>query len=259
MEDNKKPNFKVTPPVKPNLPSGVKLTNTVQSKPVKPTLQQKPITKFEKSNNKQNNTIVKQEKINKKTSTPKSKKAKVLTIVIAAVVFLSLLTSLVYFSFIKPTLPMDISIEFSTEFEFINNETSTPTQYKNVLPGDKIDISYVISSTVEEGQPTNDKDVYVRVVAYALCDNNYHGDVFEVIFQDDAWYTGKDGYCYYKGVLSANSSIDSIKYIQINEKLGSEFAGKTVTVQIIAEALQKGTGSVDTMWPTAPDEWKNQY
>ena len=101
MEDNKNQINKITPP-KPNLASGVKI-NTAQTK---------PITKFEKTSDKKNTTIVTKEKINKKTTTPKSFKFKVITSVIAIIIVLALLTSLVYFAFIKPSQPIHISINF---------------------------------------------------------------------------------------------------------------------------------------------------
>ena len=97
MEDNKNQNNKISPPIKPNqdnkisppvksnirpnLPNGVNFTNTIQTK---------PMTKFEQSSDKKNTTIVKQEKINKKTTKPLSTKIKIITSVVAIVVVLSL-------------------------------------------------------------------------------------------------------------------------------------------------------------------------
>lgn len=246
MEDNKNSNNKITPPVKPNLPSGVKFTNTVSNK---------PITKFEKTTERKNKTIVKQEKINKKTSTPMSKKLKIAAIVVSIILVLSALTSLVYFAFIKPSLPTKININFSVEFKFdyVNSGTAGTAEPKTVMPGDNVDLSYIISSQAEEGQ--NSGDVYIRITSYAVCDNNYYADFFSIYFKDNNWYKGNDGYYYYKGVLTPNTSIDSVKYIHISDAIGYEFAGKNVEVHIVAQALQAGTGAIETMWPTAPEEW----
>lgn len=262
MEDNKNQNNKISPPIKSNqvnkvtppakpnirqnLPNGVNFTNTIQTK---------PITKFEQSSGKKNTTIVKQEKINKKTTQPVSTKIKIITSVIAIVVALSLLTALVYFAYIRPNTPMDISIDFSTNMSFIGNGSSGDGTPKKVMPGDDLDLSYVIKSESIEGEASY--AVYVRIAAYAICENNYYGNIFSISFVDNNWYIGNDGYCYYKGVLQPDNTIDSVKAIHINEWVGSEFAGKSVKVCIVAEALQAGNGSAESIWPTAPQEWIN--
>lgn len=262
MEDNKNQNNKISPPIKPNqdnkisppvksnirpnLPNGVNFTNTIQTK---------PMTKFEQSSDKKNTTIVKQEKINKKTTKPLSTKIKIITSVVAIVVVLSLLTGLIYLAFIKPYTPMDISINFSADMNFISNGSSGDGATKKVMPGDDLDLSYVIKSESIEGEASY--GVYVRITAYAICEDNYYGNIFSISFVDNNWYVGNDGYYYYKGVLQPDSTIDSVKAIHINEQVGSEFASKTVKVCIVAEALQAGNGSAESIWPTAPQEWLN--
>lgn len=258
MEEKKGPNIKIAPPAKPsglpnlkptNISNGVKFTSNVQSK---------PITKLDLKNNKENKTIVKQEKINKSTSAPKSRKIKALVISIAAIVVLSLLTVLVYFAFVQPTLPMKININFTTETHLSvdDGQGGAPQGPKEVMPGDNIDCTYLIKSESVEGELAG--DVYVRLTAYALCEGNYYSDIFSFYFNDNNWYKANDGYYYYTKILEPDTSIDAVKYLHINETVGSEFAGKTVTVNFIAEALQvseSNNSSIDAMWPTAPQEW----
>ncbi|MGN1212856.1 MAG: hypothetical protein ACI4TZ_02320 [Christensenellales bacterium] len=250
MEDNKNQNNKISPPAKPNirpnLPNGVNFTNTIQTK---------PMTKLEQSSDKKNTTIVKQEKINKKTTKPLSTKIKIITSVVAIVVALSLLTGLIYLAFIKPYTPMDISINFSANMDFISDGTSGEETPRKAMPGDDFDLSYVIKSESIEGEESY--AVYVRITSYAICENNYYGNIFSISFVDNNWYVGNDGYYYYKGVLQPDTTIDSVKAIHINEWVGNEFASKTVSVCLVAEALQAGNGSAESIWPTAPQEWLN--
>lgn len=243
MEDNKNQNIKITPPIKPNLNSGVKFTNNVQSK---------PITKFEKSNQRPNKTIVTQEKRNKQTSKPKSKKAKAITLIISILVALSLLTTLVYFSFIEPTLPVKVSINFDMDAKLTGDQFNSQDPVK-VMPGDDLDLSFILETSSIDGETSG--DVYIRITTYAICENNYYSTLFSLYFSDNMWYEGNDGYYYYRSVMSADSKIDSVKYLHLNEDIGIEFANKSVRAYFVAEALQVGDGSIEDVWATAPDEW----
>ena len=126
------------------------------------------------------------------------------------------------------------------------------------MPGDNIDCSYIIKSATPDTQEGVAGDVYVRIRAYAVHNNNYYSNIFSFVFKDDNWFTANDGYFYCKSVLKPDTSIDAVKYLHINEDVDNMFAGKTITVHFVAEALQvvrDDNSPIESIWPTAPSEW----
>ena len=238
---------------KPKIVSPIRSSN-LNSKPAnKPLL--KPMTKLDRDLGAENKSVIKQEKVVKQASQPKNKKKIALVITIASILALILISVFVYFSFISPNLPIDISIEFETT---LNINISTPTA-KKAMPGDDIPCQYQISSSAE--QIENNQDVFVRIRSYAIMENNYYSNVFSFVLTDrQQWHEGADGYYYLKTVLSPNNEpLDAVRMLHIKGSVGNEFAGKSVKVVFVAEALQADYRAIEEVWPTAPYEWSKLF
>lgn len=250
MEDkSKKPN-RVGPPIRP---SNVTLDTTKFSN----LANIKPMTDVEKEPDYQNKIITKQEKVIKQPSKPKNKKKIAIIAIISSVIILALLSTFVYLAFISPNQPINIQVNFQTDLTLTPSSGITSPNQK-VMPGDDLECSYILQSTTE-----NDPDssgLYVRLRAYAKYENNYYSNLFSYTFTDRAeWYQGADGYWYYNKVLYPNGQVlDCVRLIHLEETIGNEFSGKTVTIVLSAEVIQADKRAVEEHWSTSPPEWVEQ-
>lgn len=90
--------------------------------------------------------------------------------------------------------------------------------------------------------------------------NAWPGDVsssvVELNFSNlEKWENGGDGYYYYKEVVEAGQSTDQLlSSVKINIPSGLEdrYDGKTLVVDVKAEAVQPTMAAIDAVWPNLP-------
>lgn len=88
------------------------------------------------------------------------------------------------------------------------------------------------------------------------------GDVSSSVVQlnfaehySDSWMDGGDGYYYYKEVVEAGQQTEQLlSSVKINIPSGLEdrYNGKTLVVDVKAEAVQPTMAAVDEVWPNLP-------
>ena len=264
MEDNK-----INKPKSPSALSSHKSFSTSQNV--------KPMTSFDKSS-KAPSEVTRAEKITQTTVAPRNLK-KFFAILVAVV--LTLLVTVAFVLIVinpKPVRPNDISLDFKSKFTYyINGEPveiddgvdpsgdGLNTERK-VMPGDRIDYSFEISTSKNAESEDVNLDVFLRIKASVIMEHNYYSNVIVLTFIDDnQWYRGGDGYYYLQktdfsdGVLSPEEKIKIIRYMEIDKHLGNEYAGKHITIDFQAEVLQAQYQAIEEIWPTAPYEWATQY
>ena len=237
----------------------------------------KPMTNYNKSAGAPS-VITGAEKITQTTVRPRNWK-RFFIILIATV-----LSMMVGISFVlilispRAIRPSDISLDFNANINFtliddfgvIVDEGSL--QNTKVMPGDKIDYTFEIyTQTNSETDLDVNLDVFLRIKAGIISENNYFGDGVNLSFTDNSeWYKGGDGYYYLRktgngdtkqtdGVLSPNEKISITRSMEIDKRLGNEFAGKKIQIAFDAEVLQAQYQAIFEIWPTAPYEWAKQY
>ena len=103
---------------------------------------------------------------------------------------------------------------------------------------------------------TGDTDCYVRVAIVATWkgdDNSVYaktpvlGTDYTLIFEDDVWEQGSDGFYYYTAKLQAGSSTAAIKVAEMASSSPPD--GYTLSVEILASAIQAT--------PDAVQAWSN--
>jgi len=251
MEENK-----INKPKSPSMLNSKKSFST--SKNVK------PMTSIDKASSTPS-VVVGSEKITQSTVSPKNIK-KFFAILVA--VLLSLLVGISFvliLLFPRPVRPSDISLDFNVNTNIIISGEDLETGRK-VMPGDKIDYSFELSTTKNQESVGEDLDVFLRIKASITTESNYYTNVVNLHFIDnDQWYKGGDGYYYLQktnyddGLLSPDEKITIIRSMEIDKLLGNEFAGKPIQILFDAEVLQAQYQAIDEIWPTAPYEWSSQY
>ena len=140
------------------------------------------------------------------------------------------------------------------------------------MPGDKIDYTFEIyTQTNAETDSNVNLDVFLRIKAGIIAENNYFINSVNLSFTDNGeWFKGGDGYYYLRklndgstkqtdGVLSPNEKISITRSMEIDKRIGNEYAGKTIQIAFEAEVLQAQYQAIFEIWPTAPYEWATQY
>ena len=75
----------------------------------------------------------------------------------------------------------------------------------------------------------------------------------------DSWVKGDDGYHYYNGSITANTSVDYITSVTVPTSLTNEDAKKSFSIEVVVETIQKANNAANSVWTTAPTEWLNTY
>lgn len=84
------------------------------------------------------------------------------------------------------------------------------------------------------------------------------GSVVQLNFAENysaSWVDGEDGYYYYNQLVSANeetAQLLSSVTVTIPENLQDRYEGKTLIVDVKAEAVQPTMAAVDEVWPNLP-------
>lgn len=249
MEENK-----IKPPI---LPSNKK---EKKAKPVK----QNPQT--------QNHILNSVEVENQNPVLVTSSKKKKLTVIISILILAVILASTLFIVILpKPTSPVDINIDFQvgSKINGVNNiEFDEETELENhlLMPGDTLRSTYYVKSVADEENLNS--EVYVRVCLYATVDGKTYRNMFNFNAYEDTtaegeklgWIMGADGYYYMYGTLKANEMIKVTSNIVLDQKLGNEMQGKTVTLTFVGECLQAGEdgfAAIQSNWKSAPTVWKN--
>ena len=237
----------------------------------------KPMTNYNKSASTPS-VITGAEKITQTTVKPKNRKR--FFIILIAVV----LSILVAVSFVlilispRAVRPSDISLDFKANIDFTLKDDlgivigEGDLAKKQVMPGDKIDYTFELYTQTNEQTDTSvNLDVFLRIKASMLAEDNYFANAINLSFTDNGqWYKGGDGYYYLRktgngdtsqtdGVLSPNEKISITRSMEIDKRLGNEYAGKEITILFDAEVLQAQYQAIFEIWPTAPYEWARQY
>lgn len=226
----------------------------------------KPMTSFSKTNAQKSNVIVSGERVQVSTSKPINIKKLSITLVVILLAVLIVASTVLILVYPKPTREKDINISFTTQFSYapISIDEDTQDNYK-VMPGDELQCKFTIQSDVNEDSTEGNLDVFLRVKAYYVGDQNYISGVDFSFIDDDCWFKGADGYYYYtktddcKGLMSPGDRLEISKTIKISKEMGNEYAGKSVNIFFSAEALQANFQAIEEIWKTAPYEWANQY
>ena len=237
----------------------------------------KPMTDFDKSAN-MSSEVTSVEKVTQTTVSPRNLK-RFFTILISVV--LTLLVGVAFVLIVinpRPSRPNDISLTFNSKsMYYINGELvefdggvnpigENLNSNRKVMPGDKIDYSFEISTSRNAETEDVNLNVFLRVKAYVEIESNFYSNVVSLAFtNDDQWYKGGDGYYYLQksdfddGLLSPDEKIRIIRHMEIDKATGNEFAGKPIEVGFTAEVLQAEYQAIEEIWPTAPYEWAAQF
>lgn len=229
---------------------------------------QKPMTELSKQI-KASDKIVGSEMVFEKTVREKDKKKIVIAILIALLAVL-IATSIVLIMILpQATRLNDISINFDTTGSFkpiiADDDNQNPRQL--VMPGDEVKCLFTIQSNVNaESDESVNLDVFVRFKLYFDIEDNYFSKISLDFIDGDMWFRGADGYYYLnkgimneKGVLSPGEKIEIANGFRISKDLGNEYAGKKVKVVFDCQALQANYQAIVELWPTAPDQWANNF
>ena len=118
---------------------------------------------------------------------------------------------------------------------------------------------------------TSKTDAIIRVAIIPYwqdeSENAWPGDVSSSVVQlnfaenySDSWVDGGDGYYYYNQLVSANeetTQLLSSVTVTIPENLRDRYEGKTLIVDVKAEAVQPTRAAVEAVWPNLTEEVKD--
>lgn len=190
-------------------------------------------------------------------------------IISSALAVLIILSILLTIFLPKGNLPANIDVNFDitsemdySKLEFGERTGNDLTDLK-ILPGQVLPLSFSVHNKVIEGKENLAGDIFVRVRVYVTLENrqsNYYSSLFEYSMGDSSmWYSGLDGYLYYKGVLSPNTSANVFNSLKLKTSIGNEFNGKQIKLFLEGHALQADYQAVVETWETAPYSWLTEY
>lgn len=118
---------------------------------------------------------------------------------------------------------------------------------------------------------TSKTDAIIRVAIIPYWQDEtgkaWPGDVSSSVVQlnfaenySDSWVDGGDGYYYYNQLVSANeetTQLLSSVTVTIPENLRDRYEGKTLIVDVKAEAVQPTRAAVEAVWPNLTEEVKD--
>ena len=118
---------------------------------------------------------------------------------------------------------------------------------------------------------TSKTDAIIRVAIVPYwqdeTEKGWPGDVSSSVVQlnfaenySDSWVDGGDGYYYYNQLVSANeetTQLLSSVTVTIPENLRDRYEGKTLIVDVKAEAVQPTRAAVEAVWPNLTEEVKD--
>lgn len=226
----------------------------------------KPMTSFSKASVQKPTVVAGGERVQVATSKPVNLKKLWITLVVVLLTILIVASTALILVYPKPSRVNDINIDFTTQFSYapISVDQEIPENYK-AMPGDELECKFTIQSEVNEESTEGNLDVFLRVKAYFVDDENFISGVDFSFVDDDCWFKGADGYYYYtktdtcKGVISPGDKIEISKTIKIGNNMGNDYAGKSLDILFSAEALQANYQAIGEIWKTAPFEWANQF
>lgn len=199
-----------------------------------------------------------------------SSKKKRLSIIISILLLAVILASTLFIVILpKPTSPVDINIDFQVNStingknDIMFDEETELADYK-LLPGDTLHSTYFVKSIADD----ENAEVYVRVCLYATVEGRTYRTMFKFNAYEETttegkkigWIMGADGYYYMYGTLKANQMIEVTSNIVLDQKIGNEMQGKSVTLTFVGECLQAGEdgfSAIQSIWKSAPTTWKN--
>ncbi len=121
----------------------------------------------------------------------------------------------------------------------------------DALPG------HVYDQVIGVSVPADTSDALLR--AKLTITNNDGATLNVTATTVDSWQLGDDEYHYYKGVASANDSIDFVTSITIPTTLTNADANKTYNIDVVVEAIQEANNAARSVWTTAPADWLDTY
>lgn len=121
----------------------------------------------------------------------------------------------------------------------------------DALPG------HVYDQVIGVSVPADTSDALLR--AKLTITNNDGATLNVTAATVDSWQLGDDEYHYYKGVASANDSIDFVTSITIPTTLTNADANKTYNIDVVVEAIQEANNAARSVWTTAPSDWLDTY
>ena len=226
----------------------------------------KPMTNYSKTVAQKPSAVSSGERVQPAITRPINKKKLGIIFIVVLLTVMVVASTVLILVYPRESRLSDISVNFTTEFSLapISVDHGDMTNYK-VMPGDEFDCNFTIQSDVAEDSGSGNLDVFLRVKASFVGNDNYFSGVEFNFVDDDCWFKGADGYYYYtksnggKGVVSPGDRIVVSKRLAVDIKTGNEYAGKSVNILFSAEALQANYQAIKEIWITAPYEWANQY
>lgn len=108
--------------------------------------------------------------------------------------------------------------------------------------------------------------IRVAIVPRWVDDNNnpWPGDVSSNVVNieyanSDSWLKDNDGYYYYKSIVAGGASTNEIiKSVTLNkENINKQYEGKTLIVDVKAEAVEASQDAYNAVWPVLSDNVKS--
>ena len=205
------------------------------------------------------------EKVRQTAVAPKNVKRFFMVLGIAGLAILLALALALIVVFPRTTRTIDIDINFNASADIVISDEQMTSRSK-IMPGDKIDYTFNISTSKNENSSDANLDVFLRIRASIQSENNFFPNTVVLTFTDGGrWFRGIDGFYYLQktantsGVLSPGDKISISRSLKIDTSVGNEFAGKSITIMFEAEVLQAEYQAILEIWPTAPYEWASQY
>ena len=251
-------------------------TSTPKVESQKPTTPQPPVRTFSTTKSvgpmtSLNKTIGSQSTITGAQKVPQTavpaKNLKKLFIILGTVGLVILLSLALTLILVFPTASrvIDINIDFHASADIVISDEEWTSSSK-ILPGDKIDYTFNISTSINEQSTDANLDVFLRIRASISSEDNFFPNTIVLTFTEGGrWFKGIDGFYYLQktpgttGVLSPGEKISISRSLLIDKTVGNEFAGKSITIMFEAEVLQAEYQAILEIWPTAPYEWSSQY
>lgn len=155
----------------------------------------------------------------------------------------------------------------TVKIELLENEGTDPVVETNVNPGDTYD-------KLVEVKSLGSKQTYVRVSIEPVwlelnedeewAESSLPTDNVELIFAEgepgDKWTAETEGWYYYKTILGKDQTTEPLlSQVEIvGSETGNEYQGKTLRINVKAEAVQASHGAYEDAWgslPTGVEEW----
>lgn len=174
-------------------------------------------------------------------------KIRILALALAAITVTLLMQGTVAFYTAKGTATNVVTAgDITLEIVEQHGDEAFPSEGVYIMPGKIVSKKVWVKNVC--GHP-----FYLRIkLTNGIDDTALSADCFEIDFNTEDWTLRPDGYYYYNNVVAAGAETTRLfDEVKIAGRMDNAYLGKTLTIQVDAEAVQSENNPADAPWLVA--------